>query len=94
MFLPEIALAQGNRVNAIYNAFRSEILYPLIALAFGIALIYFLWNGWMYIRSTDSATDRPKYGKGMLYGILGLAIMTSAYAIVLMIQSTVNSIGQ
>jgi hypothetical protein len=93
-FLIDTVSAAGpGRVEQVYNAIRSEVIYPLIALGFGFALIYFLYNGWMYIRNVDGS-DKKKYQNGLLYGILGLSIMSAAVGLVSIIQSTINSIAR
>ena len=57
------------------------ILFPLIALLSGIALLFFLYGAAEYIMNADSDQGREQGKKHLFYGIIGLVIMLSAYAI-------------
>ncbi len=57
------------------------ILFPLIALMAAIALLYFLYGAFMYIAKADNETEQTTGKQHMLYGIIGLVIMFSAFAI-------------
>lgn len=88
-----VAYAAGTTVESLYEGLKNEILYPIIAAGFAIALVYFLYNGFKYMVNV-STDKRKEYQKGLLYGILGLAIMSAATGLVSLIQSTVNSLAR
>ena len=71
--------------NAIAEPFltniKSAILYPLISLMMGVALLVFLWGVYQYIANAESDEARKTGQKHMLFGVLGLVIMVSALAI-------------
>jgi hypothetical protein len=71
-------------VTGITNA----ILDPLVALLFAGGLIVFIWGivQFMYGLGSDEAKEKGK--QHMLWGIIGMAIMLSAYAIINIIQNT------
>ena len=70
-----------DKVNAI-------ILFPLITLLTSIALLMFLWGAFEFVRGADSEDARNTGRRHMLYGIIGLLIMLSAYAIIKIAAST------
>jgi len=57
------------------------ILFPLIALLSGIALLFFIYGGATYVMNAENEQAREVGKKNLLYGIIGLVIMLSAYAI-------------
>lgn len=57
------------------------ILYPLISLLIGIALLMFLWGVFVYMKNADNDEARKTGQRHMLFGIIGLVIMVSAFAI-------------
>lgn len=61
--------------------FNEIILYPLITLMMTIALLVFLWGCFEFIRHADNATARANGRQHILWGIVGMLVMVSAYAI-------------
>ncbi len=60
---------------------NNAILYPLIALLLGVALLVFLWGVFQYIAHQEGEQARADGRKHMLFGIIGLVVMVSALAI-------------
>ena len=86
--------------NTISNAF-SQLLYnieyfilsPIIYLLFGLALLLFLYGVFEFIKKSDDPDERKKGGQHMLWGIIGMAIMFSAYGIINFILNTMWGIS-
>lgn len=66
----------------------STIVNPLIALLFALAVLYFVWGVFNYIRGEDNGGDRKVGTQHIMYGVIGLVIMISAYAIVQTVART------
>jgi len=60
---------------------NDAILFPLIALLTGVALLWFVYGCAVYILNADNETARTDGKKHIMYGLIGLVIMVSAYAI-------------
>ena len=75
-------------VNPIILKLNAEILNPLIVLLFGLALAFFLWGVFQFMISGDS--DREEGRKHMLWGLIGIFIMFSAFAIMKLIAGTIG----
>ena len=77
--------AQSDRAREAAQGFLARmndiILYPLIALLLGVALVYFLYGAFEYVRNADSPGGRETGRRHMMWGIVGLFVMTSALAI-------------
>src|SRR3989344_5467369 len=88
-FLPFIALAQSQPRNLTDLIGRFvEILDALIPLLFGIALIGFLWGVGQFILKSDNEEERKKGKQIMIWGIIGLFVMTAVWGLVLIIGGT------
>lgn len=67
-----------------------NIVNPLVTLMVGIAVIYFLYGVFQFIRNAESSDERKKGGMNMLWGALGLFIMVTAYGILNLILGTIG----
>lgn len=66
------------------------ILFPFIALLIGVAFLIFLWGCAQYIFNADNESARSEGKQHILFGIIGLVVIVSAYAI---IQIAVGTFG-
>ncbi len=64
------------------------ILFPLIALLSGIAFLYFIYGGAVYILNSNNDAAREEGKKNLMYGIIGLVIMFSAFALLNLATNT------
>lgn len=65
------------------------ILNPLITLLFAVAFLVFIFGIFQFIRSDTSDKARGQGKDKIMYGLLGMLIMFSAYGIIHAIVSTV-----
>ena len=68
----------------------TEIFNPLIAVFFGLATAYFIYGVVYYIWNPDNEEAREKGRRSMFWGVIGMFIMVSVFAIMHFI---INSIG-
>ena len=66
------------------------ILYPLIALLMGLAILIFLWGCYQYISHSRESSAREVGQMHMIWGIVGLVIMLVAYSILGIAAGTFN----
>ena len=57
------------------------ILFPLIGLLTAVAFFVFIWGCFDYIRGANNPSAREQGVKHITYGIIGLVVMISAWAI-------------
>ncbi len=84
--VPLFALADPAQEAAIQAAsfvtkFNQIILYPTIGLLSGIAFLVFLWGVAQYVLNADNDTARQDGVKHITFGIIGLFVMITAFAI-------------
>lgn len=60
---------------------NDAILYPLITLMMTIALVVFLYGCFEFITNAGNPGAREKGGRHILWGLVGMLVMVSAYAI-------------
>ncbi len=64
------------------------ILNPLIRLVFLFALVVFLWGVFGYVKNGDSEEARSTGRRHMIWGVFGMFIMISVFAIMAFILNT------
>lgn len=70
-------------ITNLVNRVTSGLINPIIYLLFGIALLLFLWGIVQYVIGAQGNETKLKQGKqAMIWGIIGLFIMSSAWGIV------------
>jgi len=81
--------SSGNYEELLKSIFVN-IMNPLIALMIAFAVLYFLWGVFQFIRNAESPEERKKGGLHMLYGVVGLFLMVTAYGVVRLIVQTIR----
>lgn len=61
--------------------FNDAILYPLITLMLAVALVVFLFGCFQFIVNAGNDTARTEGRKNIMWGVIGMVVMVSAYAI-------------
>ena len=85
---------QGSETSAfdtLLNKIVAQILSPIIYLLIALALIYFLWGVFIFIKNADSPEKRTEGYDNMMWGIIGLFIIISVNGIISLITSTLNT---
>jgi len=85
-----IAFAAGGSITAsrVVDKIETVILFPLMTLMMAVALLFFLWGCYEYVLGADSEEAQTEGKRHMLYGIIGLLVMISAYGILKIAGST------
>jgi hypothetical protein len=96
-WIPSIAWAATSNwsVKTIIYRIDYYILNPLIEVGFVIALAYFVWGVIEYIRKKELGTITPLSKDGsadhIIWGLVGLLIMVSAFGIMTLIKNIIGS---
>jgi hypothetical protein len=64
------------------------ILFPLIALLSGIAFLFFIYGCAVYILNAANDKAREEGKKHIMYGLIGLTVMVSAYGLLTLAGNT------
>ncbi len=79
-------------VDALINKVISVIVTPLLTLVFAVAFIVFMWGVFQYLIATNDPGARSEGTQHILWGVIGMAIMLSAYGIINFVIATLQSI--
>ena len=66
----------------LINNINTFIINPIIGTLTVIALFLFIWGGIEFIRNADSSTGRETGKQHMMWGLVGLFVMVSSFAII------------
>ena len=86
--------AADSYIEGIITRFAEAVLDPILFVLAALALLFFLWGLAQYIWKSDSEEGRKVGVRHMLWGLAGLVIIVSAWGIVNLIQSTVQTLGR
>ncbi len=67
---------------------NEHILNPIIVLLFAIALVVFVWGGLVFIARAEDEAARSTGKSQMFWGIIGMVIMASVFAILRILVNT------
>jgi hypothetical protein len=70
-----------NRINTI-------ILNPILVLLFAVALLYFLYGVFTFVKNADNDKERPAGQRAIVYGLIGMFVMFSAFSIIRFVLAT------
>lgn len=92
-----VSIAHASTASQAAQCFLDKInqavLYPLIILLMSAALLMFLYGAFKYVLSGSEITNREEGRKHMLWGLVGLFVMVSAYAILAVAANTIPGIS-
>ena len=93
LFLPSTAEAVVIPANVLtfVGKISTNILNPLIALMFGLATAYFVFGVVKYVWDPDNEQAREEGRRSMIWGIAGMVIMVSVFAIMRVLLSTIGA---
>jgi hypothetical protein len=82
-----------NPLKPFIDSLLAQIVEPLLTLVALAAFILFLWGVVQYIRAgAEGGKDKEEGRNHMIWGVIGLAVIFGAEAIVAMIGDTAHSL--
>lgn len=69
------------------------IVNPIIQVIFAIALVIFVYGIFEFVRGADRPDVRTKGQQHIMYGLIGLLIMTSVFTIINILLNTIGVTG-
>lgn len=82
----------GN-INTLIENINKQIIAPIILLLFVLSLAMFFWGIADYIRGSGNEEVRKVGRDHMMWGIIGIFIMVSAWAIIGILMSSIGDPG-
>ncbi len=82
------ATAKPSPVAGFVGRVNEFVLNPLIIMMFAVALLFFLYGVVEFIMNSDKSDERELGKNHIIWGVVGMFIMFSVYAILRMIENT------
>ena len=85
LFTPFIALAQlaqGTKNVTGLVLFLQDAMKSATVLILAAAVVFFLWNVFKFVMAAGDEEKRKEGQSGIIYGIIGIAVMVSIYGLV------------
>jgi hypothetical protein len=77
-------------MNSILVKITENIVNPILGIIFLLAFVYFAWGVFKMIMGAGEAEKRKEGQDNVLYGVIGMTIMLSAYGIIRFIAATIR----
>ena len=87
-FIAGAQIAQGASTVSGLIAFLKDFLSTATVLILAGAVVYFLWNVFGYVMASGDETARKEKQSGIVYGIIGIAVMVSIWGLVNFLTSS------
>lgn len=90
--IPAVALAKegsDKTVQTLLGKISDTIITPLMNFLIVLATLVFLWGIIQYVIAGDSADKTERAKRQIVWGLVGLTVMGSAWAIVNVLRSTI-----
>lgn len=69
---------------------NTYILNPVIVFLFTLAVVYFIYGVYEYVRGAGESDAREQGQKHMLWGLIGLSIMVAVFFIIRVMMGTIG----
>lgn len=86
-------MSDATPYETIRDLLFGPIIAPLVLLLMAVAFIYFMYGVARYIISGENPEERKTGARHMFWGIVGLAIMLSAFGIATFLFNTASDFG-
>ena len=73
---------------SFFEKFNKIILFPTITLLMAVAFFVFIWGCFEYFMNAENEQSRQQGARHITFGIIGLVVMVSAYAILQLAAGT------
>lgn len=80
-------------VDSFVTNVNKLIINPLIALLFGLAVVFFLYGVFEFISNQNSEEKKTTGKNHMIWGIVGIVIMMGVFSIINLIVGTFGITG-
>lgn len=84
------SIASNPAVSGLMKKISDAIILPIISVVFGIAVVVFVWGIFEYFVSSADPVKRATGAQHILWGVIGMFVMVSAYGIIRLIASSIG----
>ena len=92
-FVPLTIYAQNFTYIYTFLDSVATVLFLLLPVLIGLALVVFVWGLVVFIAKADNEQERDAGKQKMVWGIIGLFVLVSIWGIILLLQNIVGVEG-
>ena len=85
-------IAQAAGIEELIGKINKVLINPLIELLIAVAFVYFIYGLVVFLSASGDEAKRKTGKSHMVWGIVGLTIMFSAFGIINLLIATITSI--
>ncbi|MDD3693796.1 MAG: hypothetical protein PHC89_00115 [Candidatus Pacebacteria bacterium] len=89
-FTVPYAEAAMSDLHSFLGRLNDQIINPLIALAFAVALVYFVTGLFTFFKKESGSDSREKGKRHIVWGVIGMAVMISVFGIISFLTNTLG----
>lgn len=82
----------ATKFGSVLDPLIKNIVNPVIQLLFAIGIIVFAWGVAQMVWNGDDPDARDQGKRHMLWGVIGMFIMVSAWGIIYLVANTIRGI--
>jgi zinc transporter ZupT len=87
------AAIDSGKLGSILDPIINNIVNPVVWLMFGVAVVYFTYGVLKMVIKGSDETARSESKQSILWGLIGMLIMLSAWGIIYVVANTIRQIG-
>ena len=76
--------------NPQVQKFFELVVDPIVQLLFALAIVYFIYGVFTFMRKSDDPGERQTGGNHILWSTVGIFIMVSVWGIIRVLASTIG----
>jgi uncharacterized membrane protein len=81
---------ESSSFHLLLKKILDNVVNPIILLLMALAVLYFLYGVFVFIKNADNPTEREVGYQSMIWGIIGVFIMISAVGLKNIIATTIG----
>lgn len=85
------AAVNAKAFGAVLDPIMQHIVNPVVGLMFGIAVLVFVYGVLQMVINGEDAEAKDNGKRSILWGLIGMLIMVSAWGIIYLIANTVKA---
>jgi len=85
-----IPIANAADTGTLVTNLTNVVVMPVIALLIVLGLVYFLYGVFKFVANAN-VEDKKEGRDAMIYGLIGLAVMVSAFGVIRLIVNTTGA---
>ncbi len=80
--------SSSKTIGTLIESLLGNFTTLIIQILFALALMYFIFGVYGFVKNAGNPSEREKYSKAIMWGVIGLAVMISVWGLVSIVTGT------